>query len=121
MVALHDLVSSAEEQEGTSSVSALGLTRLETLVADESTLLVSDKTTDRHTSESTRRDLSVDFGRGNELGQDRLAEVEELEQRGLPLESAKVQEESSRGVGNLADVYVLLHSTEQVLLILESR
>jgi len=47
MLAVHNLISRAEEQERSSSVGALGLTLLEAFIPNERTLLVADQATNR--------------------------------------------------------------------------
>lgn len=59
-----------EEHETTGSVRVLGLSLAETLVSNQSSLLITDHPGNGHVLERSRGDLAIDFGRGDDLGQD---------------------------------------------------
>lgn len=93
MSAVNDIVTSAEQQEGPRAIRALGFTLPETLVANECALLVADKATNSDSFEAARSDTPVDFRCRYELGKDGLFQAEELQEQGLPLERADVEEQ----------------------------
>jgi hypothetical protein len=113
--ALDDLIAGVEQQESSSTISALGLSLGKALVPDQSTLLVTNKTTDRHSGERSRRDFTVDLGGGYDTGKARGTEVEELGEARVPLESLGVEEEGAGSVGDLSDVYALGDTAEEVI------
>jgi hypothetical protein len=115
VVALDDFVASAKQQESTSAVCALCLSLLQTLVTNKCSLLIADKSTDRYTSEWSRVDMTVDFGRRYQFRKDGHAEAEKFDKRWLPLESSGVEEERTGGVGDLANVKTFLDTANEIL------
>lgn len=111
----NDIRARAEKQECTSAISALGLTLLQALVADESGLLISSKAGDGNTLESTVRDLAVDLRRRGDLGKHRCLETEEVEQNGIELQSIEVQQVRTRCVSHVGDVHATLSPTSKTL------
>ena len=67
MLTGNGLVTGTEQEEGTRSIRALGFTRVQALVTDKGSLLVSRQTRDRYTLQGTMRDVAVDFRRGYHL------------------------------------------------------
>lgn len=59
MIALDDVVTSAEEKEGASSVGAFRLSLLETLVTNQGALLITHKPTDGDAGQRARSDVAV--------------------------------------------------------------
>lgn len=115
MLAQNNVLTRAEQEESTSAVCALGLSLLQALVADQRALLITDETADRDALEGSLADLAVDLGGRDDLGENRLAEIKELEEAGLPLQSLDVHKEGSRGVGDLGYVKTAIGGASEVL------
>jgi hypothetical protein len=65
--ALDDLATSTEQEEGTSAVCALRLTLCKTFIANESTLLIADKATNRNAGQSAICYISIDLRCGDDF------------------------------------------------------
>ena len=115
MLALDNVLTSAEEEESSSAIRALRFTLLQALVANKSCLLVAGNTADLDALEGSVRELAVHLGRGDDLREDGVLDLEELEQGGVPLESGEVHEERTRRVGDIGDVQVRLGTAGQPL------
>lgn len=111
MLALYNVLTRAEEQEGTCAVGALRLTLGETLVTDKRGLLVTRESTDVHALERAIRDLAVLLGGRDDLREHRCLDTEELEQDGVPLQILQVHEQRARRVGHVADVDTTVDTT----------
>jgi len=61
MVTLDNLITRAEEQEGSSAVCALGLSLFETLVPNERCLLVAHESANGHACERPIRHVAVNL------------------------------------------------------------
>lgn len=61
VLALNDVSASAEQEESTGAVSALGLTLLQALVSDKGSLLIPDQTSDRDTLQRSVCNITIDL------------------------------------------------------------
>ena len=77
--ALDDLAARAEQQESSSTISALCFPLSETLIANQSTLLVTDKPADRHASQRAISNIPVDLRGRHKPWQNRFPEAKEIE------------------------------------------
>lgn len=78
MTTLDDIMACAEQQEGTSAISALGLALCKALVPDKSSLLVSNQSTNLDALQRSSGKRTVDFGGRHDLGKNRLTEAKEM-------------------------------------------
>lgn len=115
MCAIYDIRARAEQQESAGTICALGLALSKTLVANESSLLVTDQPTKRHTLERTIGDRTVNLTRRDEAWQNRIPNPEEAQKYRVPFKSADVEQESARRVSHFADMLTGAHATQQVL------
>ena len=115
MLAQYDVCTSAEEEERAGAVRALGLALLQALVPDKRSLLVTSDTGNLHALEDAARALAVYLRRGDDLGEDRLLDLEKLEQAGVPLERVEVHEQRAGRVGDVSDVQLLVCTAGQTL------
>lgn len=90
MIAFNGSVSGAEQEEGSGTVRALGLPLCQTFVPNQSALLITDKSTDRNTCESTMGYMSINFRRRHEFWEDGVSEAEEIKKRLFPFERSRV-------------------------------
>lgn len=115
MVALDDFIPCTEEQKSAGAIGAFCFSLTQALVTNQGSLLVSNKTSNRHSSECPVSDVTVDFRSRDEFGKNRWSQTKELEETGLPLECCGVEQECARCVGDFADVLALLNTSKQIL------
>jgi hypothetical protein len=115
VLASNDVGPGVEEYETTGSIRVLSLSLAETLVADQSSLLITDHPGDGHVLERSRGDLAVNFRRGDDLGQDGRLEAEKVDERLVPLQSLERHQQGSRGVGAVDGVDAAVDPASQVL------
>jgi hypothetical protein len=115
VLASDDVGPGVEEYETTGTVRVFGLSLTETLVSDQSSLLISDHSGDGHVLERSRGDLAINFGRGDDLGQDGRLEAEKVDERLVPLQSLERHQQGSRGVGAVDGVDAAVDPASQVL------
>jgi hypothetical protein len=108
--AVYDIRARAEQQKRAGTICALSLALSETFIANESSLLVTNQPTKRHTLERTVGDLTVHLARRDEAREDRIPNSEESQKCGVPFERADVEQESARRVGHLADMLASAHT-----------
>lgn len=104
MLTEYSLIASTEQQEGTSSIRALGLARAQTLVADQRSLLITGQTSDGDALQRAGRDVAVYLRGRCDFREYRSLQSEELEELGVKLHGVDVQQQSTRRVGNIRDV-----------------
>jgi hypothetical protein len=115
VLASDDVGPGVEEYETTGTVRVFGLSLTETLVSDQSSLLISDHSGDGHVLERSRGDLAINFGRGDDLRQDGRLEAEKVDERLVPLQSLERHQQGSRGVGAVDGVDAAVDPASQVL------
>jgi hypothetical protein len=115
VLASNDVGPGVEEYETTGTIRVFGLSLAETLVSDQSSLLITDHPGDGHVLERSRGDLAIDFGRGDDLRQDGRFEAEKVDERLVPLQSLERHQQGSRGVGAVDGVDAAVDPASQVL------
>ena len=115
MGTVYDIRARAEQQESAGTICALSMALSETLVANESSLLVTDQPTKRHTLKRSIGDPTVHLARRDEAWQNRISNPEEAQECRVPFKRADVEQESARRVSHLADMLTGAHAAQQVL------
>ena len=115
MLAEHDILARAEQQERASAVRALRLALLETLVPDEGRLLVARESGDLHAFEHTAGAGAVHLGRGDDLREHGGLNLKEGREARVPLQRIEVHEQGSRGIRHVGDMEVLIRAACETL------